>query len=415
VTSGPGHQDEESADTNVKYRFEFWQETESNRPKRLILVSQILDWDARQEVAEIRNAIESIPLEGQEAEQAARNMRMLRQLFDKSDLVAVDTIDEEASNAEQARTIDEILEIFVRVNSGGTRLTRSDLMFSLIKTKWGGARAAFDRLIEQVDPDGALNIDKDFVIRGLLVVADVPVSFDVDSIERHWQTVEPKFDILACAMRTAIDFCREPEVGILSASLLQPAATVYPLMYYLSHQKNGSVPEADRRPLRTFLYFLLFNGFLRAQKPEARIRWLREVLASNQGKSLPLENLLNVIRARQRGHFLETTAEMLNANPRLALNIVQRGAGKNSLSWQAKADHIFPQSIYRERFPELVDDIGNRVPGKTAEYQEERSTTMGIFRRNLGQGARRGVPYRPVSSERRQIRGVRTRATRPDP
>jgi CRISPR/Cas system Type II protein with McrA/HNH and RuvC-like nuclease domain len=34
---------------------------------------------------------------------------------------------------------------------------------------------------------------------------------------------------------------------------------------------------------------------------------------------------------------------------------------RESLSWQVKAevDHIFPQSRYRDRFPELIDDIGN--------------------------------------------------------
>jgi hypothetical protein len=43
------------------------------------------------------------------------------------------------------------------------------------------------------------------------------------------------------------------------------------------------------------------------------------------------------------------------------LNIVQPQVCRQSLSWQVKAevDHIFPQSIYRERLPTLIDDIGN--------------------------------------------------------
>jgi hypothetical protein len=45
----------------------------------------------------------------------------------------------------------------------------------------------------------------------------------------------------------------------------------------------------------------------------------------------------------------------------LTLNIVQPAVCRVSLSWQVRAevDHVFPQSLYREKFPELVDDIGN--------------------------------------------------------
>ncbi len=261
------------------YRFEFWRDLDqANRSKRLLVpVSDIISWSERFQEDEIQRVVESIPLNGAEGAHAARNMRLLWQVVNWSDLVPVETIDEEASRQDHARKINEILEIFVRVNSGGTRLTRSDLMFSLIKTKWKGAREAFDELTEQVDPGRLLGIDKDFLIRGLLVVSDAPVAFDVDTIERHWDGMRTKFVEFAAALKSAIDFCREPFVGILSASLLQPVATLYPLIYYLSRQRGGSVPDEERRPLRTVLYFLLFNGFVRGQSPQARVRWLREV------------------------------------------------------------------------------------------------------------------------------------------
>jgi len=364
VSSGPGFKDEESDDVAGSYRFAFWQdEDQANRPKRLVRVADIIDWVARFEANDIKRVIESIPFEAGEADRAADNMRLLRQVMTKTDLVPVETIDEEVSQSEQARTINEILDIFVRVNSGGTRLHRSDLMFSLIKTKWTGARRAFDELLVQIDPGNALGLDKDFLIRGLLVVADVPVAFDVGTIERHWDAMQSRFDDFAASLKSAIDFCREPEIGVQSASLLDPVATLYPLIYYLSRQKNGSVPDHQRLPMRTLLYFLLFNGFVRGNSPQARVRWLREALAKvGSGDPLPVDELLAIIRSRQREHSIETSVEMLNWNPRLALNIVQPGVCRDSLSWQVKAevDHIFPQSVYREKYPDnIVDDIGN--------------------------------------------------------
>ena len=362
ITSGPADTDTDADGPVEGYRFEFWRDDEKqNRPKRLVRVSDILQWDPRFEDDEIEKAISETSLEGDQASRARRNIRRLRWVFQQSDLVPLETIDEGASNESQSRSINEILEIFVRVNSGGTRLSRSDLMFSLIKTKWAGARRSFDMLVEGVDPLGTLGVDKDFVIRGLLVNADVPVVFDVDAIGRHWESMEPQFPAFEGALKTTLDFCREPDVRIAYADLLKPIASIYPIVYYLSSFNNFSVPDAQRGPIRTFLYFLLFNGFLKSKSPEARIRYLREVLQDAKGRALPINALLDIIRRRQTNHSITTTAMMLNWNHKLALNIVQPKVCRETLSWQVKAeiDHVFPQSTYRDRFPELIDDIGN--------------------------------------------------------
>jgi hypothetical protein len=166
------------------------------------------------------------------------------------------------------------------------------------------------------------------------------------------------FDDFSTALRSAVDFCRSPDVGILSGTLLEPIATLFPIVYFLYHQRNGSVPEADRLSLRSFLYFLLFNGFV---KSGARIRYLRSELSRHISNRLPLDSLLRVIKDRQKYTFTNTTPDMLNAHPSLALNVAQPQVCRETLSWQERpeVDHIFPQSIFRPRFPELVDDIGN--------------------------------------------------------
>ena len=251
----------------------------------------------------------------------------------------------------------------MRVNSGGTRLSRSDLMFSLIKSKWTAARVNFDEVIAQVNPDGVVGIDKDFLIRGLLVNADVPIAFEVGAISRYWERMELQFNKFAAALKSVLDLCRDPDVRIVTASLLQPAASLYPLIYYVAKQKNCSVPDADRKPLKTLLYMLLFNRFLKSKNPEARLRWLREALQKADGKSFPLQKTLEVIQRRQTIHWIVTDAEMLNSHQSLALNIVQPGVCRETYAWQARQelDHIFPQSIYRARHLWLVDDIGNKA------------------------------------------------------
>ena len=359
VTSGPeGTTATQDDKTGKNYRFEFWRDDEPNRAKRLLRVADVAGWAPRHEEEELEEAIKKMDLDAAETSLARRNLHLLRRVLVQSDLVPLETIDEEVMRPEQARSIDEILDIFVRVNSGGTRLTKSDLMFSLIKTRWEGARDAFDTLLARVNPNGALPIDKDFVLRGLLTVADKPPTIEVETIARHWPDMEAKFETFEHAFASAIDFCGEPDVGLRSAALLTPVATLQPIIYYLSRRPRASVPDSERKPLKAFLYFMLFNDFVSS---DARIRWLREVLATAASDVLPLEALLGVVTSRQRETATQTTAQMLNWNPRLALNIAQPGVARETLSWQStpEIDHIFPQSIYRPKHGALVDDIGN--------------------------------------------------------
>lgn len=361
ITSGPGETAADKDDPLAKsYRFEFWRDDAANRPKRLIRVADIMHWSQQQEKAEIKKIVALVGLTGDEAELATDNMKLLRSIM-REDILPVETIDDHVITSDQARKLNEILEIFVRVNSGGTPLARSDLMFSLIKTKWVRARAEFDALLADLGNVTPLNIDKDYLIRGLLTVADAPIAFDVEVIERHWNSMEPWFSKFSAALKCAIDFCRAPDVGLISASLLEPSSTLFPVVYYLSRQTNGSVPDSERGRLRTFIYLLLFNRFLAGKSPDARIRYLREDLQKRPGVALPLDSLLTVVSRKQTHHVVTTCDELLDRNKALALNIVQPNAAKVSLSWQDKPelDHIFPQSVYRPIHGELVDNIGN--------------------------------------------------------
>jgi hypothetical protein len=141
VTSGPNAAKADDADDGDDnpigrgYRFEFWNDTDTKRPKRLVRVADVVAWSPSHELGEIRKVIDAIPLTGDEAEVAKENLRNLRARM-REEIVPVAVIDDNVIEPDQATSIDRILEIFVWVNDGGTKLTRFDLMFSLIKTKW---------------------------------------------------------------------------------------------------------------------------------------------------------------------------------------------------------------------------------------------------------------------------------------
>lgn len=108
----------------------------------------------------------------------------------------------------QTDDIDEVLDIFVRTNSGGTVLSKSDLLFSTIVSSWQNAREEMDALIKTISGKGFW-IDSDFIIRTCLMVLDLSINLKVqnlskpriETIKQHWKdisaAVTESFDLLS--------------------------------------------------------------------------------------------------------------------------------------------------------------------------------------------------------------------------
>src|SRR4030095_2784055 len=62
-----------------------------------------------------------------------------------------------------------VLDIFVRVNSGGTKLDASDLMFAAMKEGWDEIEEAIEETTELLNSTN-LEFDKTFPLKCLLVV-----------------------------------------------------------------------------------------------------------------------------------------------------------------------------------------------------------------------------------------------------
>lgn len=79
--------------------------------------------------------------------------------------------------------MDEVLDIFVRANSGGTVLSKSDLLFSTIVSFWQDARKEFEALIKKVNDKG-FRIDSDFVVHVCLMLLDRNVNLKVRNLDK---------------------------------------------------------------------------------------------------------------------------------------------------------------------------------------------------------------------------------------
>lgn len=87
---------------------------------------------------------------------------------------------------ENTDDLDRILKIFVRVNSGGKKLSYSDLLLSIASAQWEklNARDEISGLVNEVNDKG-FHINKDFVLKAALVLDDKDVAFKVANFDKQ--------------------------------------------------------------------------------------------------------------------------------------------------------------------------------------------------------------------------------------
>lgn len=131
--------------------------------------------------------------------------------------------------------MDTVLQIFIRVNSGGTILSYSDLLLSIASAQWKelDARKEITDFVDEINSIGyGFNVNKDFVLKASLVLSDFrDIAFKVDNfnktnmlkIEQNWQTII-KSVALAFQLVASFGFSREN---------LTSNNAVIPIAYYL--------------------------------------------------------------------------------------------------------------------------------------------------------------------------------------
>lgn len=127
---------------------------------------------------------------------------------------------------------DDVLNIFVRVNSSGTPLSKSDLLFSTIVSYWKGGREEIEKLINSMNGQGdKFAFGTDFVMRACLTLTDAPINLKINSFKRaNVLKIQGNWEKIKTALLETTAFlvkCGFSDESITSYNALMPIA------YYL--------------------------------------------------------------------------------------------------------------------------------------------------------------------------------------
>ncbi|MFD1132373.1 DUF262 domain-containing protein [Psychrobacter sanguinis] len=368
---------EPNLETGSKYQFEFLTEDRSSNvsdSEYWFKVARIMNEDEDDLVDEVQDS------EVLNADQKREARKALRELYR-----TIHFKDKIAYYEESDQSLEKVLNIFIRMNSGGTTLSYSDLLLSIAVAQWDDldAREEIHSLVDEMNRVGdGFNISKDLVLKAGLMLSDIgSVGFKVENfnkenmaiLEANWHSIKEAL-ILSMQLLASYGF---------NAQNLRANSAVLPLAYYLYHRKLdlsylSRVEHAeDRERIRHWLVrSMLKASGIWGSGLDTLLTLLRADIQQFGSDKFPVDKIESTMQ--QRGKSLrfddEEIAELAELgynNPRTfaLLTLIFPGF---DFSHHFHVDHIYPKGLFTknkltkagvsEELQDQMIEASNRLP-----------------------------------------------------
>jgi hypothetical protein len=373
---------------DIKYRFEFRDAAQAPFPwvrfKDLVF-SHLRKRDQLQTLEDRAGRV----LTDSERNRLEDNLDAIIQTFTVENAIAYQELD--SIDNPTLYTEDDVVEIFIRANSGGTKLEKSDLLFSLLNATWDVADNRMEELLAELNQHG-FAFDRDFVLKTCLVLLDQGAQYEVSKFRKPGvrEDIESQWDNLSGSIRAVVDFVRS-KTYIQCDKALPSYLALIPLVYVRHHFPEAWAAASN---IENFLVRTLLAGAFSGQSDrilDALVKRFKEL------GTFSAEEGFAVIRNQNRS--LEITAERFfemgygSKNIHLILNLWYPAfshvpAYDNNLP---QVDHIFPQSrlkAIKVKNPES----GRAVMRYGKEARNQLANCMLLTRTENGAGGKSDTP-----------------------
>ncbi len=264
-------------------------------------------------------------------------------------------VDEDSSHK---TPIEEILEIFVRVNSGGLILLKSDLLMSLLDLKWNDIQPELQSAVKEINGNRPFEFTRDDILKSLLLSEGAETRFDklvsnrnqvedlAEKLPQYIPNIIKAWKALGCIL---IDDCK-----ITSERFFRGGHnSLLPFVHYISNLNN--LTNEDKSKIVVGIYFSIMSGIFSGA--EARMGSFSKKIISN-AKKFPLNELANLIK---REYGIRSLDDLLRKHLDLALNIAHGGITLDGNPEDLQRDHIFSKSkLEKENRPyEMINHYAN--------------------------------------------------------
>lgn len=260
---------------------------------------------------------------------------------------------------EKSSDLDKVLQIFIRTNSGGTKLSYSDLLLSIATAQWeeNNAREVINEFVDEINKYGqGFNFNKDFVLKASLVLGDFSdIKFKVENFTKaNMLKIENAWDSIAQAIRITVKLVSR--FGF-NRETLTSHNTLIPIAYYLLkinaedsfiHQTKY---EEQRENIRLWLLRVLLKRTF-SGTPDNLYPQLRKLI-NEAGDRFPLQEIIEAFKGTPKSILfseddINTLCE-LEYGSKFSFAALALTYPEFNLNYTFHMDHIFPRKDFYEK------------------------------------------------------------------
>ena len=276
---------------------------------------------------------------------------------------------------EESEELDKVLQIFIRINSGGTKLSYSDLLLSIATAQWKNrdAREVIHDFVDEINLIGdSFNFNKDFVLKSCLVLADfTDIKFKVDNFTKeNMSIIESNWDNVAASVRKSVELVAK--LGYNRDNLSATNALI-PIAYYIYKNEivdsilHSTSRDLDRKAIKEWLARVFLKGTF-GGTPDAIYPVMRNLINDNNGV-FPLKETIAYYKGKRKSiSFAEDDIENIlnyeygSTRSYCALTLLYPSL---NLNYKFHQDHIHPKSFFTKK--KLIE-LGISEESKREEF-----------------------------------------------
>ncbi|AEI14608.1 protein of unknown function DUF262 [Flexistipes sinusarabici DSM 4947] len=208
---------------------------------------------------------------------------------------------------EKSQLLDKVLNIFIRINSGGTVLSYSDLLLSIATAQWESkdAREEINNFVDEINNIGdGFNFNKDFVLKSCLVLSDFnDIAFKVDNFNKaNMLKIENNWDRITNSIRIAVSLVAS--FGYNRETLTSNNAII-PIAYFLNKINAKDTYALSNKNLekkikiKKWLVLSLIKRAFSGQ-PDNVLRPIRKIIQESGKDRYPLETIISYFKGTNK-------------------------------------------------------------------------------------------------------------------
>ena len=374
---------------DIKYRFAFKAPDQAVWPW-VPFSSLIYTGKLPEEIALKIAKKHNVELEQEDRFKVVRNISRAKREIEVTDALIYQEID--GTDEDESYSFDDVVEIFIRANSGGTKLNKSDLMFTLLTAHWDSADIEMDIFLEELNDQDRFVFSRDFVLKTAMTLLGKGAKYDVNKLrdEDIRKTITEQWSSITNSIRFVKDQMVE-KTFIRSGKALSSYNALIPLIYFHFHFPNE---WKSIRTIKEYLLRVLLTGAF-SGSPDGLIDRLTANIQKREG--FHKKSIFRVIE--ERGKSLNISSDALlywwgygSGQIHLIFNQWYENSYKPALSGHLpQIDHIFPQSLLKS-IKETNPDTGWPVQVYKAWDINQLANCMLLTANENGAGGKSDTP-----------------------